>query len=98
MLKYESRFASQEVQTDNVLRKSLFATKSELDNVKIELLEKLTRLKRDLLDQMNDFGSSERVDVIQDDNPTPTVNPGASSQLRLNSVTAREVSRDTDYW
>ena len=29
---------------------------------------------------MIDFGSSERVDVVQDDNPTPTVNSGASSQ------------------
>ena len=59
MFKSESRFVSQEVQTDNVLSKSLFATKSEVDDVKIELLEKLTRLKQDLLDQMNDFGSSE---------------------------------------
>ena len=43
MLKSESRFVSQEVQTDNVLSKSLFATKYELDGVKVELLEKLTR-------------------------------------------------------
>ena len=80
MLKSESRFVSQEVQTDNVLSKSLFATKSELDDVKIELLEKLTRLKQDLLDQMNDFGSSDRIGVVHDDNLTPTVNSGASSQ------------------
>ena len=80
MLKSESRFVSQEVQTDNVLSKSLFATKSELEYVKIELLEKLTRLKQDLLDQIIDFGSSERADVVQDDNPTPTVNFGALSQ------------------
>ena len=80
MLKSESRFISQEVQTDNILSKSLFATKSELDDVKTELLEKLTRLKQDLLDQMNSFGSSERVGVVHDDNPTPTVNSGVSSQ------------------
>ena len=80
MLKSESRFVSQEVQTDNVLSKSLFATKSELDDVKIELLEKLARLTQDLLDQMNYFGLSERVDVVQDDNPTPTYNSEASSQ------------------
>ena len=80
MLKSESRFVNQEVQTDNVLSKSLFATKSEINDVKIELLGKLTRLKQDLLDQMIDFGSSERVDVVQYDNPTPTVNSGASSQ------------------
>ena len=80
MLKSESRFVSQEVQADNVLSKSLFATKSELEDVKIELLKKLTRLKQDLLDRMIDFGSSERVDVVQDDNPTRTVISGASSQ------------------
>ena len=80
MSKSESRFVSQEVQTDNVLSKSLFATKSELDDVKIELLEKLTRLKEGRLDQMNDFGSSERADVVQDDNPTPTDNFGVSPQ------------------
>ena len=32
MLKCESRFVSQEVQTDNVLSKSLFATESELED------------------------------------------------------------------
>ena len=102
----KSRFVSQEVQTDNVLNKSLFATKSELEDVKIELLEKLTRLKQDLLDQMIDFGSSERVDVVQDDNPIPT---GVSSHLNPVPrckipiiwvcrvlVTAREVSLNTD--
>ena len=51
-----------------------------LNDVKIELLEKLTWLKQDLLDQMNDLGSSERVDVVQDDNPTSTDNSEASSQ------------------
>ena len=80
MFKSESRFVSQEVQTDTVLSKSLFATKSELDDVKIELLEKLRRLKQDLLEQMNGFGSSETVDVVQDDIPTPTDNFEASSQ------------------
>ena len=80
MLKSEFRLVSQEVQTNNVLSKSLFATKSELDDVKIELLEKLTTLKQDLLDKMNDFGSSERVGVVQDDNPTAIINSGASSQ------------------
>ena len=53
MLKSESRFVSQEVQTNYVLSKSLFATKSELDDVKIELLEKLTSLKQDLLRSNN---------------------------------------------
>ena len=83
MLKSESRFVSQELQTDNVLSKSLFFFLfffSELDDVKIELLEKLTRLKQDLLDQNERFGSSERVGIVHDDNPTPTVNSGASSQ------------------
>ena len=37
MLKSESKFVSQEVQTDNVLSKSLFATKSQLDDVNIDL-------------------------------------------------------------
>ena len=65
MLNSESRFVSQEVQTDNVLSKSLFATKSELEDVKIELLEKLTRSKQDLLDQMIDFGSNDRFWIIR---------------------------------
>ena len=87
-----------------------------LEDVKIELLEKLARLKQVLLDQMIDFGSSERVDVVQDDNPTPTVNSGARSGASSQpsptlqntsssvnsgsavSVTAREVSQDTDCW
>ena len=34
----------------------------------------------DQLDQMINFGSLERVDVVQDDNPTPTANSGALSQ------------------
>ena len=112
MLKSVSRFVSQEVQTNNVLSKSLFATKSELDDVKLELLEELTRLKQDLLDQIIDFGSSERVNVVQDDNLLlqltlgPHLNSVPSCKIPIMcrfwtcrvSVIAREVSQDTDCW
>ena len=40
MMKSDSRCVSQEMQTDSVLSRSMFATKSELLDLKDELLEK----------------------------------------------------------
>ena len=59
---------------------NLFATKSEMDDIKIELLEKLMALKQDLLDQMNNSGSSERVDAVKMIILTHIDNSGASPQ------------------
>ena len=43
MMKSDSRYVRQEVQTDSVLSRSMFATKSELADLKDELLEKISR-------------------------------------------------------
>ena len=49
MMKSDSRYVSQEVQTDSVFSRSMFATKSELVDLKDELLEKILRLKDNVL-------------------------------------------------
>ena len=65
MLRNATRFASQEVQTDNILSGTLFASKSELDPLKEELLENIENLKQDLLIRLNDARLSHRIDAAQ---------------------------------
>ena len=52
MMKSNSRYVSQEVQTDSVLSRSMFATESELVDLKDELLEKISRLKDNVLAEL----------------------------------------------
>ena len=51
MMNSDSRYVSQEVQTDSVLR-SIFATKSELVDLKDELLEKISMLQDNVLAEL----------------------------------------------
>ena len=52
MMKSDSRYVNQEVQTDSVLSRSMFATKSELVDLKAELLEKISRIKDNVLAEL----------------------------------------------
>ena len=49
MFKSELKFCHQEIQTDSCLSQTLFASKSDADNVKNDLLVKLTELREDFL-------------------------------------------------
>ena len=50
---------SQEEQTDSVLSRSTFATKSELVDLEDELLEKISRLKDNLLAELTVHRSAD---------------------------------------
>ena len=49
MFKSELKFCHQEIQTDSCLSQTLFASKSDVDNVKNDLLAKLTELREEFL-------------------------------------------------
>ena len=70
MMKNDSRYVSQEVQTDSVLSRSMFATKSELDDLKDELLEKISRLKDNVLAELTVPRSADSLRDAQQPNLT----------------------------
>ena len=51
MFKSDSKFVDMCVQTDGCLSGTLFATKSDLENLKAELLNKISYLKQDTLSE-----------------------------------------------
>ena len=51
MFKPDSKFVDMCVQTDSCLSGTLFATKSDLENLKAELLNKISYLKQDILSE-----------------------------------------------
>ena len=51
MFNSDSKFVDMCVQTDSCLSRTLFATKSDLENLKAELLNKISYLKQDILSE-----------------------------------------------
>ena len=80
MMKSDSRYVSQEVQTDIVLSRIMFATKSELADLKDELLEKISRLKDNVLDELTVPRSADSLLDAQQPNLTFTNYSEPSSQ------------------
>ena len=80
MMKSDSRYVSQEVQTDSVLSRSMFATKSELVDLKAELLEKIFRIKDNVLAELTVPRSADSLRDAQQPNLTFTNYSEPSSQ------------------
>ena len=59
MLKSDSKFVDMCVQTDGCLSGTLFASKSDLENLKAELLNKIANLKQDILSETVKSPSSD---------------------------------------
>ena len=84
MMKSDSKYMSQEVQTDSVLSRSMFATKSELVDLNGELLEKISRLKDNVLAELTVPRSADSLRDVQQPNLTftnysePSPQPGPS--------------------
>ena len=66
MLKTDTKFVSQGIQTDNVtcLRGTLFATKAEVENLKTEMLDRTSALQQALLSDPNQRNSSNPSTII----------------------------------
>ena len=80
MMKSDSRFVSQEVQTDSVSSRSMFATKSELVDLKAELPEKISRIKDNVLAELTVPKSADSLRDAQQPNLTFTNYSEPSSQ------------------
>ena len=80
MMKSDARYVSQEVQTDGVLNRSVFATKSELVDLKAELLEKISRIKDNVLAELIVPGSADSSRDAQQPDLTSTNYSELSSQ------------------
>ena len=80
MMKSDSRYVSQEVQTDTVLSRSMFATKSELVDLKAELLEKISRIKDNVLAELTVRESADSLRDAQQPDLTSTNYSEPSSQ------------------
>ena len=59
MLKSDSKFVDMCVQTDSCLSGTLFASKTDLENLKAELLNKIANLKQDILSETLKSPSSD---------------------------------------
>ena len=80
MLKTDTKFVSQGMQTDTVtyLGGTLFATKAEVENLKAEILDRISALHQTLLPDPNQPNSSSPIPVIslpQQTQPSPSDNP-----------------------
>ena len=81
MMTSDSRYVSQEVQTDSVLSRSMFATKSELVYLKDELLEKTLRLKDNVLAELtvprlaDSLGEPQQPDLTSTNYSEPSSQP-----------------------
>ena len=80
MMRSDSRYVNQEVQTDSVLSRSMFATKSELDDLKAELLEKISRIKDNVLAELTVPESADSLRDAQQPDLTFTNYSELSSQ------------------
>ena len=109
MMKSDSRYLSQEVQTDSVLSRSMFATKSELIDLKAELLEKISWIKDIVLAELTIPRSADSLRDAQQPNLTFTNYSEPSSQLGLSLTVDSEpfesqphsqpkISQDTYRW
>ena len=95
MLKTDTEFVSQGIQTDTVTCQggTLFATKAEVENLKAEILDRISALQQTLLPDSNQRNSSNPSAIIslpQQTQPSPSENPVCpvtpSSLLPLPSV------------
>ena len=66
MIKVDTKFVSQETQTESVscLGGSLFATKAELENLKVEILGRISTLQQTLLPNSNQSCSTSSVQTV----------------------------------
>ena len=84
MMKSDSGYVCQEVQTDSVLSRSMFSTKSELADLKDELLEKISSLKDNLLAQLtvprsaDSLRDAQQPDLTSTHYSEPSSQPGSS--------------------
>ena len=84
MLKTDTKFVSQGIQTDTVtcLGGMLFATKADVDNLKAEMLDRISALHQTLLPDLNQRNSSNPSEIIslpQQTQPSPSENSYLSS-------------------
>ena len=88
MLKTDTKFVRQRIQTDTVtcLGGTLFATKAEVENLKVEMLDRISALQQTLLPDPNQHSSSlpQQTQPSLSENPVCLVTP--SSPLPLPSV------------
>ena len=80
MLETNTKFASQGIQTDTVtcLEGTLFTTKAEVENLKAEMLDRISALQQTLLpdpNQRNSSNPSEIISLSQQTQPSPSENP-----------------------
>ena len=66
MIKVDTKFVNQEMQTDSVscLGGSLFAAKAELENLKVEILGRISTLQQTLLPHSNQSSSTSSVQTV----------------------------------
>ena len=80
MLKTSTKFVSQGIPTDTVTRLgvTLFATKAEVENLKAEILDRISTLQQTLLPDANHHNSSSPIPIIslpQQTQPSPSETP-----------------------
>ena len=80
MMESDSRYVSQEVQTDSVLSRSMFATKSEIVDLKAEFLQKISRIKNNVLAELTVPRTEDSLRDAQQPNLTFTNYSEPSSQ------------------
>ena len=99
MMKSDSRYVSQEVQTDSVLSRSMFSTKSELFDLKAELLEKISKLKDKVLAELTVQRSADSLRDAPQRNLTftnysePSSQPGPSLTVDSEPVESQPQSQ-----
>ena len=99
MMKSESRYVSQEVQTDSVLSRSMFATKSELVDLKAELPEKISRIKDNVLAELtvpesaDSLRDAQQPDLTSTNYSEPSSQPGPSLSVDSESFESQPQSQ-----
>ena len=99
MMKSDSRYMNQEVQTDSVLSRSMFATKSELDDLKAELLEKISRIKDNVLAKLtvresaDSLRDAQQPDLTSTNYSEPSSQPGPSLSVDSESFESQSQSQ-----
>ena len=99
MMKSDSRYVSQEVQTDSVLSRSMFATKSELVDLKAELLEKISRIKDNVLAELtipesaDSLRDAQQPDLTSTNYSEPSSQPGPSLSVDSESFESQPQSQ-----
>ena len=84
MMKSDSSYVSQEVQNDSVLSRSMFATKSDIVDLKDELLEKISRLNNNILADLTvprsagSLRDAQQLDLTSTNYSEPSSQPGPS--------------------